>query len=608
MFIAGLISLAQILFLPGLLTLSAIRYKETSPVYYFILAFALSGFINYCLVFLLSFLGIYTRFSMILILIGEGIIFFALYYKKIIALYQRRASIECSFDTWNHRIIKFFTACRKSFTAKQWLSVVVKTGVYIFAIFAIVSELSVSLNQINSVFDQGDALMSWSKWAAIWATVGYPENAAHWPQLLPIHISIPYILQSYPLDFFPKFSMSFFYLGIYGIFYYIAKQKKHIAYIAAIPIFWYLTRSVSYGLISGHADIPVAFFTLLAFSELFTIHQTTDKTTMIKKLVVGALCALASAATKQSGIITALVYPVFAYIMVYRSQKHVVQKQWLQLFAIYITCAAIVLGVTYGTAEYYIAQKRSESEISWVTNGIYGTQTHVERFIEATKLLFDAIQYNQLIALALVASLLASFTVSYIRPITCLVLPYIGIWALFFSYDTRNLLYILPLASISIAFGCLTILQHVTKKMKTLVIMLMLALVILFGIEAKQQTDTYMIQRQTFLKKRVNDPDLNVLLYAYKNTHTMEKKILSGYHAEFLPEFKDLLITELFGAHWLDLDAFNGYLAHPDIGYLLIPYSANTNILDQIKKKIAAGAFSVEFITPLWMFIKINTQ
>ena len=55
----------------------------------------------------------------------------------------------------------------------------------------------ISLSQIFSlgqVFEAWDAIVSWDRWATIYASNNLPVDTHYYPQLLPVIISIPYVL------------------------------------------------------------------------------------------------------------------------------------------------------------------------------------------------------------------------------------------------------------------------------------------------------------------------------------------------------------------------------------------------------------------------------
>ena len=100
----GILSLLQILFLPGFIVLKYFQNKQMGFLERITFSFALSLIINFLIVFILTSLGLYQRLLVLLIFLGELVLVFWLYRSSILAGIDSFAKPVLQ---WLHKFLRF---------------------------------------------------------------------------------------------------------------------------------------------------------------------------------------------------------------------------------------------------------------------------------------------------------------------------------------------------------------------------------------------------------------------------------------------------------------------------------------------------------------------
>jgi hypothetical protein len=128
------------------------------------------------------------------------------------------------------------------------------------------------------------------------------------------------------------------------------------------------------------------------------------------------------------------------------------------------------------------------------------------------------------------------------------VIPYFFLWAIFFSYDLRNLSLIFPLWGIGTGIGFYRLLLYTNNfyKIKAGLLYVIAVVFIVIGINMvdNRYNISYYNEIQRHLSKNLQCHQLNDLLYKYKYANNIgSKKIATNYQIlYYLPEFEELYI------------------------------------------------------------------
>jgi hypothetical protein len=232
-------------------------------------------------------------------------------------------------------------------------------------------------------------------------------------------------------------------------------------------------------LVSGFADVPVAFMALASYYLILIADRSESATTAFKYLLLGSLCCAGCALTKQAGLYVAASYPLLCYLITVRHRADYPSKPRLLL----ASCAVIVGGIApwYLYKQISIMHGLDDSEIAHVTSGIHQGAALPDRISSAFHLLGASFEpaarltsKSSFNILSREASILAIGTIVLVCLFFCLrdknwryllalvAVPYYLIWAFFFSYDLRNVALAIPLFGIAMGLGMQNIFAGLT--------------------------------------------------------------------------------------------------------------------------------------------------
>ncbi|MBT3389751.1 MAG: hypothetical protein HN413_05010, partial [Chloroflexi bacterium] len=213
MFLLGLISIIQITFLPGLILLKFFKAKHgilQSLVY----AFALSLISNHLLVFTITALRINISIAFYVIFVLEIVGFIVLYKDEL------RQPLTTTLTNKREEFIvdlsSFWTShAQKSSSSYQIIVEIIALVSILWAGSSIWWAFRVWLSNVDTVFIQWDAIVSWNRWAIEWFNGSFPSLTNRYAQLIPTNFAVTYAyLGGTQLQFFAKSIMPFFNLFI----------------------------------------------------------------------------------------------------------------------------------------------------------------------------------------------------------------------------------------------------------------------------------------------------------------------------------------------------------------------------------------------------------
>jgi hypothetical protein len=454
MFFLLLISVLQICFIPGFILFASLNRKpdDTKILLAPVISFGLSLLINYLIVVILIWFHLYTKTSLTFVLITELILLSVLFIllKPGIKEYDYQGSFKRLYKEGKLLLNFSGSVYEKIKSVFLILSVLVLTGMI----------LQMALNT-GKIFHGWDAVFSWNRWAIDFYNNTIPASTYHYPLLIPANWSISYVLCDYPLQFIAKAMMPLFLIfQVYAFIVLGIKRRSFLFFYAVIFLFLAFNKL---NWTEGFVDVPVAFFSVLVFICLSIINKEDEEGEKMRYIILSALIACASAVTKQAGFYVVLTWPLLLILLtkdkfVWNSQK-IIKVTFLFLLFI-----LIIIVPYYIYAEVAIKKGIAASEVPYVTNEIYNGASWLDRVINAGKIFSDIFRSRILFFICLVPFLF-SFTHKSFRFINiAIVLPYLLIWTLYFSYDLRNSAIIIPYFCLAIGAGIDLVFKRLQKN------------------------------------------------------------------------------------------------------------------------------------------------
>ncbi len=504
----GVISLAQIWFIPGYLLLYTVR--GIHPLDKALLAVPISGVVNFFLVYVLVLIDQYTQPLVITLFLVEVLALLFLKLKTVSQAAHAEQLVE--------KKIEFKT----NFTNIS------------FGLLALICFVQF-INQIGTVFTQGDAVMSWNHWAISWFNGEIPRGLSWYPQLLPSLYSITYqFIGDSRIEVFAKIAISLYPLVALAIFARISSllptERNRILWSAII--FFLLVRRLwgSESNLNGYADFPLAFFCISIF-YVFALKATekqgsfSDQSFTLPMILI--CVSIGAGLIKQSGVYLGMLAPVawFAYFRYKdKSPEHIKHS------------LAIFLAITAAYATWYLYQY-------WrIATGI--EQSNLKELASIVSLpWYESIIYGlkgvtNKLSWLWVALLIASLIHIKVRYLSMLVvMPFFFLWAAFVPYDYRNLAAVFPLFAISLSYGWAELYVASRKILPAQRVgpefiqkMFMLVILAVFAIAlSNSKYNNELLQISNSAKKQIGDPEINNLLLAYFEFNTNPSLVATPY-------------------------------------------------------------------------------
>ena len=631
MFFPIFFSFLQICFIPGFIVYLLLNKKVNDdklllmPVF----AFGLSLIINYVIVFFLTYIHLYTRYSLTILLILEGIILVVYY-----ILNRQRITTWRFKDIYTKIIneLSFLTGIKKSFyTLIEFLFL-------ILSIVLLVSLLKIWILNFGRVFEGWDSIFSWNRWAVDFYNNKMPHSTYHYPQLIPANWSIAYVLCNYPFQFIPKTIMHLFLiLPIYSFIILGIKLRRVFFYISI----FFVIKSLGgqwFNWTDGFVDVSVAFFSVMVFLSLILMKKADTELNKFKLILLSMLFVCGSAITKQAGFFIILVYPIILFIFS-RGKFSWTYKEVLKSSLVFLGLVLVFVVPYYIWAEMQIKIGNAASEISYVTKDIYKGASYSERFAHALEL-FKGIFSSRIIFFGGMLFFLFSFTDKIFRPLNLFfIIPYFFIWALFFSYDIRNVAIIIPYFSLSIGVGLEICIKNLIKlneianfkrigtkflrstqtavenanlpNINAIILSRVTVLVLIISIPVgiiifnKHVNMERLQESQKYRLMEIGDKDVNLKLYSYNTLNPINKKIITDYHyLSILPE-----LGQFFEYGKIEnLEATSKVLKDESCGFLLWTswYADSTKLPSFIGIRLKSGEYTEVFRHKGYRFIKIR--
>jgi hypothetical protein len=579
-------ALLQMAVLPGLV-LTKLFHIE-GALYKALSIFAMSLIFNFEFAFLFTSLHWYTR-PVIFGLIAAELV-------AIAWLYRLEFSNQIPIESWS--TIRSCSRRRKILLVSAAIS------------FVTMSVLSLYRGPFP--FAHSDAIFSWNRWALDWFANRLPTGTWNYPQLLPANWSLSYILSAEPrVQIFAHLLMPLFMIGIFSSIVDLGRQRS-IFYWSVVSTavalglcmmkprnFWFDT-----------ADVTVSFFSWLAIASLFKARWNKN----IAYIFAGGIFAAGSALTKQSGLIIFVLFPFLAYHLAIKEFSLSSREKLRFILKSMLAPTALILP-WWIYKQSQIVQGIESSLISIVTQEIYYGANYWERFVSANYALKDAVKGGFFFYPGIFLTIWSLWDRTYRWVTLSIVIPYYFVWAIFFSYDKRNLVFSMPATGVAIGVGAYHLYkQRAVKPAKvptendptllscsptwralaSMLAVIVLCLSPMFPVDQ-------IFQYQLAYQKKLGIPELNEALYAYKNKVGMRGKILTSYQVlRLLPDLKEFYRAENF----LDIKQVERVTSQSDVGYLLIYNSLPNEVKDFIQSKVLIGDFKQVFEEGSFRFLE----
>ncbi|NUQ86213.1 MAG: hypothetical protein HUU11_16025, partial [Anaerolineales bacterium] len=378
MLILGVFSLVQIILLPGLILLRLVRFRGTFWQG-FVYTFALSLLLNYCAVFLLAALNLYSR-PVILVLFAIQMILATWLYREDL----RKPLFNVFRDLW----IRSASALTGLFpTLDEDLPRSQKAVHYVFLLFTLVSLVfaldriwwswGIFRDNLGTVFEGWDTVYSWNRWAEVWYGGGIPLDSRFYPQLMPTNWSLTYaFIGDSSIQLFAKSLMSLFVIGIFIQLFDLGITFRQPGYFAAIVLLRALiVKFIGEGISNGYVDTAAAFFALLSLHTILRAQAINVESERRILWIMGIFFAAGAAVTKQAGVYIFPIYLLLTYIFLLRSNyRERVSPTALRNIVIWGIFASLIPLSWYGFKLILISQGVDESEV--LINAGYAAQAY----------------------------------------------------------------------------------------------------------------------------------------------------------------------------------------------------------------------------------------
>ncbi len=599
MIILHLIALIQTCFFPGFILLLLLHRKYLNLETTLTFSFGLSLLCNYLIVFILISLGLYTQIIVIGIFFFEiGVLFALLRINKTKVNPIPRICMDYFRDITSEG---YFNNYISSY-GKIGLAIIVIAFLYLFFL------LHEALNNIGNIFQFWDSVVSWNHWATVLANNAFPLDTYHYPLLIPANWSLTYVITGVNWQFMPRAIMPIFLLAMMITQILLGLRQRNISWFITAIIFSFALSK--YKWTDGMADGAIAFFSwsailciLLAMEDRVSDNKTRSF------IFFGALFVVASAVTKQAGLFMVVIYP--AIVLLLNKEKRLIPKGKItQYLIIYLTLALLVVAPFYMLVEYNISHGKSTSEISYVTSNLrlHKNHSYINRIIPALYLYLYMFG-GKLVFLSLLGFSFYACCHRLQRILFLMAfLPYLLLWAVFFSYDTRNAALSIPILAFVAGYGVDKLFIKIkttdlpadffSPQLKNAKSIIFTILIIAGLYHLNRQIETKSIEiNHIEQQKQLGDPYLNERLYDYfsKNGKNGEVLVTDYLFFGFLPDLSEHYRL-LYNNDAMAIDK----LKAADVAYILLtPYSngdSNKNKLIQyLDAQLTEGKFNPIF-------------
>ncbi len=606
MIVMGVIAVLQVCCIPGLIAARLFKLK-LDILQGIVTIFMLSLTANYLAAFLLAALGLYLRPVALALLALELAALVWLYRRELLA---PLGELSSSLLERSGGYLRSFLPAAQPDSRLAFASVLKAALGLALAVMAVTSIAWVGrvfLDNLGSVFNSWDAVLSWNRWAVAWSQNSFPTGTWQYPQLLPANWSMIYVIVGSAVQLFAKAIMPLFSLFILLMIFDLGLDRRRSRPAAMIGFFLavVLTRLMIKKFLGdyiaeGYADIPVAFAGFLPVYTLLKARGLERADERMQSVRLGFILAGGAAVTKAAGLFILVLYPLLAWLLVLkdfaiepterrRSIGSIAKSLWIPLAA-----ALLIALPWYAYKQVQIWQGLDQSNVEVVTNAIYQGAGLWQRVVNAAQ---SMDKYAFLLAFLIPALLVLEDAYRWI--VALIVLPFTLSWALSFSYDTRNLALALPFLGLTagaalgrcaeLGIDALALLSVRSVRLRAYAIA-GLGLLALGGI-ALVLPDQKLEAQQAAMQKQIFNPELNAKLYDFIARNGPDVRIATNYPVAALPGLEHNQVNFWYA----DFDTYQALVENGQVNYLLAPERMDARIEQDIESKLSSGAYKLVF-------------
>jgi hypothetical protein len=383
-------------------------------------------------------------------------------------------------------------------------------------------------------------------------------------------------------------------------------DSKQLHFFVALIFLRYMVKKFAFVIIDdGYVDLALMFFSFLPFFIIIKIKDM-ERSQQERYLLLGSALAGGAAATKQGGLFVLFTFFILAYFLIIRSTRIDDKRKDIVLMGKLILVACLIALPWYITSEVMLRISSRMSEFQAINEMVLGNKTYWERLIDGIRIVE---KYNVLYIISILTIPFLDRVYRWL--VLAVIIPYYFIWALFFSYDARNLTLTFPLVSLTAAAGLVQIGYRseglirwlkISKIKASIVVSALVILLIAMSALYPAFSDSALIDRQINLQKQLFFPQLNEAIYAAVENSKPGTKILSNYRVELLPGLETTSV--LYGFKSLE-DYIEKLQSNPDVGLVLLSKDVAPEIVDFVLAEIDKGNYSLLADAGNWLLVRI---
>ena len=611
MFITGIVSILQMVLLPGFLALRLLRLRPGGAAE-LLAAIPLSLTLNHFLVIGLVLAGAYSPGAMYAVLAVEVI---------AIALCLRAEARQGEGapvpSEWG-RLSSLVERIRSGGPAGAiaWWTLLWLAGAVFFL------HVRAAVQSVGTVFDHWDAVVSWNRWATEWAGNAFPTITWRYPQLLPTNVSLGYVLlRSTSVQLFAKGAMIVFPIAQLLMLADAAVRRKNAGYLAALVLVGTTNLLTLAGfLMAGYADLPVAYMITASLYFLVLAEDASERRERTLWLAVACVAAAGAALTKQGGLLWALVAPVLAAAQWRRGEVETGAdgersrlRATVLVLGVFLAISLALVVPWYAYKSYQIGVGREQTEAVGVAQANAG-RTYAESARHVHAMLRDAVS-QRAVDLLLPLVVLGAFLSSRWGWAAILFgIPYLAICVGMTSYDLRNFAPGWPVVLTSGAVGWAEVLGRWRARAPprrvrwrpAAAIGGVLAVGLAMVVFRAPTSSRWLRELQAQNERNIGSPALNEALYACDEGQRLEGNIITDYQPlGYLPRLRDRYVRD----HFQDLETFRRLAARPENRFVLLRRESvvrsEAAMIEHVDRELAAGRYRLVLETAGYRLVEI---
>ena len=620
MFIKGVLSIFQILLFPGLLI---VQFRKRHK--YFLvelgITIALSLIFNLFAVLLFISLHIYTYVTLIALLCVEFILLVLFFRGKLFQSFW--TNFLLILEPYKEKFIDFFKI-KGDIRPIQIIQLIIRIAVFGAACYSLIFVFIGFINNIGSVFNSWDAIVSYNRWATEWSKGLFPTGACEYPQLLPINWSITYVLTQSNIVVFAKMIQGVFPVFMFILLFDLALSYKSIGLMASLlvlkAILIKFTGNVDM-MFDGYMETAVATMIFFAFYIILIDYQNGEYSE--KTIWNSAIIISAAAIIKQPGLFAFGGWILTNFLLIFSVKKNfrlTMKSIWLPLL---FSTTIIGAWYIYSAINNII---RTEPSCLAISNSL-AVQDLNNNFFQL--MIFRLNQLGPFIIL--IPILFLSFLVknrAYRIIQFTFVFPFLFL-CFFYGGAGGFLRYLIPISiflviglglSIDLLFKFLANflnsrklilykirkfekivtakLRFIVKVTKRIPVWVVIAtLLLLIGLVWIKFPDNKIIRNYLHRQSQIFDKDLDSELYSFYSHKNPYELTLTWYpFINYLPGLENRAVIY----YYADIVTFKQQLLNPKIRYLFFPEIIDSEVYKYIFEKVRNGDYEIVFTVREW--------